>query len=187
MQSEIEQYERECVDSFKSSVKLRSELKKGMNEKEEFYEAARDYLGLLKIDDAEVKKKIDLAKLYLANVEQMDFDLRELMFKKNYLSFFESNSKLNQSAIGELKGIASKFDSIILKEKLKVDLFELGQFQLSLIQNWRLLYRASTDGKTAQAFHSRCDHQSSTLTIISTSSGCIFGGFTEQAWDSSGA
>jgi hypothetical protein len=184
MQLEIEQYERDCIDSFKSSVKVRSELKKSMNEKEEFYESTRAYLAQLKIDDAEVKKKIDLAKLYLANVDQMMFDLKDAMFKKNYLMFFESNTKLNPSVIGELKGIASKFDSIILNEKQKIDLFNLCQ--LLITQNWRLLYRASSDGKTAQAFHSRCDHQPKTLTIIRTSSGYVFGGYTAQAWDSSG-
>jgi hypothetical protein len=53
-------------------------------------------------------------------------------------------------------------------------------------KSWRLLYRGTRDGFGASDFHSKCDQQSNTVTIILTTGGYIFGGFTPLAWDSSG-
>jgi len=46
--------------------------------------------------------------------------------------------------------------------------------------------RASRDGFKASDFHSHCDGISNTLTVIKAKSGNIFGGFTEQEWQSKG-
>ena len=49
---------------------------------------------------------------------------------------------------------------------------------------WELLYRASSDGWVAQEFHARCDNRGPTLTLIRTTEGYIFGGYTDQSWNS---
>jgi hypothetical protein len=49
-----------------------------------------------------------------------------------------------------------------------------------------LLWRASKDGFSAQAFHTQCDGSGNTLTFILDKSGNIFGGFTPIKWDSKG-
>ena len=46
---------------------------------------------------------------------------------------------------------------------------------------WRLLFRASRDGFAAEIFHSKCDAQGPTVTIIK-SGNYIFGGFTDVSW-----
>ena len=48
---------------------------------------------------------------------------------------------------------------------------------------WKLLFRASQDGFTAQAFHDRCDNKGPTVTIVKSGNN-IFGGFTENSWHS---
>jgi hypothetical protein len=48
---------------------------------------------------------------------------------------------------------------------------------------WRLLYRGTRDGFGSSTFHSKCDQQSNTLTIILTTTGYVFGGFTPIAWE----
>ena len=48
---------------------------------------------------------------------------------------------------------------------------------------WKLLFRASQDGFTAQAFHGRCDNKGPTVTIVKSGNN-IFGGFTENSWKS---
>jgi hypothetical protein len=69
-------------------------------------------------------------------------------------------------------------ESTILSTKPKVfDEFEGKQF--------RLLYRGSRDGFAASNFHNKCDSKSNTVTIIMTTKGFIFGGFSPLAWDSS--
>ena len=47
-----------------------------------------------------------------------------------------------------------------------------------------LIYRASRDGFQASSFHAKCDEQPRTLTVIKTTKGYIFGGYTAVAWDS---
>jgi hypothetical protein len=52
-------------------------------------------------------------------------------------------------------------------------------------KTWRLLYRGTRDGFRSSNFHTKCDGQSNTLTVILTTQGYIFGGFSPIAWDSS--
>jgi hypothetical protein len=52
-------------------------------------------------------------------------------------------------------------------------------------KQWELLYRGSRDGFGGKNFHEKCDGQSNTITMILTTEGFIFGGFTPIAWDSS--
>ena len=47
-----------------------------------------------------------------------------------------------------------------------------------------LLYRGSRDGFEADDFHRLCDKKDKTLTVIQTTKGYIFGGFTNQSWSS---
>ena len=49
-----------------------------------------------------------------------------------------------------------------------------------------LLYRASRDGWQAQAFHSRCDGQGATVTVIKCTGGFVFGGYADTSWNSHG-
>ena len=48
---------------------------------------------------------------------------------------------------------------------------------------WHLLFRASRDGFTTQAFHTKCDNKGPTVTIVKSGNN-IFGGFTENSWKS---
>jgi hypothetical protein len=49
-----------------------------------------------------------------------------------------------------------------------------------------LLYRGSRDGFQASDFHGRCNGHPNTLTLISSTNDCIFGGYTPVAWTSRG-
>ena len=52
-------------------------------------------------------------------------------------------------------------------------------------KKWKLQYRATRDGFSAQDFHNKCDGIENTFTVVKSEYGNIFGGFTEKAWDSS--
>jgi len=49
-------------------------------------------------------------------------------------------------------------------------------------QQWKLLYKATRDGFSASIFHQLCDDKGPTMTIIKSSGGWLFGGFTTQSW-----
>jgi hypothetical protein len=53
------------------------------------------------------------------------------------------------------------------------------------MKQWTLLYRGSRDGFSTSNFHGKCDGRSNTLTVIETTKGFVFGGFTPVAWASS--
>ncbi|RNA15584.1 BTB POZ domain-containing KCTD21 [Brachionus plicatilis] len=81
-----------------------------------------------------------------------------------------------------IKCSIKNFDSLILNtEDAKKNLFKICEFPSKT--RLKLLYQATTDGFSAQNFHSKCDHAKKTLTIIKTTGNYIFGGYTEQSWD----
>jgi hypothetical protein len=54
-------------------------------------------------------------------------------------------------------------------------------------KKFRLLYRGSRDGFRSTDFHSRCDGHANTVTLISSTNDCIFGGYAAVAWNSQAA
>jgi hypothetical protein len=48
-----------------------------------------------------------------------------------------------------------------------------------------LLYRATRDGFTGKAFHSKCDGKGNTISIIKNNLNYVFGGYASSAWNSS--
>ena len=73
--------------------------------------------------------------------------------------------------------------SILNKRQIK-DLMNLCGF--SDKEKWKLLYRASRDGFSAANFHSKCDGNQNTLTIIRSNLGYVFGGYTQKPWSQKG-
>ena len=68
---------------------------------------------------------------------------------------------------------------------MKRDLVELCQISGKEFV-FKLLYRASRDGFDAKSFHDKCDHNPGTLTVIKTTKGYVFGGYTFATWDGDG-
>ena len=46
-----------------------------------------------------------------------------------------------------------------------------------------LLYQASRDGCSAQAFHKKCDNKGPTLVVLYNTANCVFGGYTSANWN----
>ena len=55
------------------------------------------------------------------------------------------------------------------------------------LTNDTLLYRATTHGFEASAFHAKCDGKENTITIIKTNGNYVFGGYTAAKWTSEDA
>jgi hypothetical protein len=54
-------------------------------------------------------------------------------------------------------------------------------------KRFHLLYRGSRDGFGATDFHRRCDGHANTVTLISSTNDCIFGGYAAVGWNSRAA
>ena len=80
-------------------------------------------------------------------------------------------------------------ESKILKEFWESS--EEAQSAISKLSEWtgnqsgELLYRASRDGWDSKHFHQKCDEQGKSIVICKDTNGNIFGGYTEQSWNSS--
>jgi hypothetical protein len=89
---------------------------------------------------------------------------------------------LVQGELGELVDGLSlhrcslKRSLILTKEEIE-SIVVMAQFK-----EGNLLYRATRDGFTASAFHSKCVGKENTVTIIKTDSNYVFGGFTHEKW-----
>ena len=49
--------------------------------------------------------------------------------------------------------------------------------------NLKRIYQASVNTFASAKFHELCDNKGPTLTIIETTTGYIFGGYTSTSWD----
>jgi hypothetical protein len=85
--------------------------------------------------------------------------------------------KCENRSVGDRR-IHSRIDSSIVKIIPPV-LRDIGG------KSWTLLYRGSRDGFGSSTFHSKCDGQTNTITLIESTEGYVFGGFTPISWDSS--
>jgi len=63
--------------------------------------------------------------------------------------------------------------------------------QCNLIYDWigknkvlrfQLLYKGTKDGDSREAFHKKCDNQGPNISIIESTDGQIFGGYTSKSW-----
>ena len=92
----------------------------------------------------------------------------------------------SQCASSRLFDSPFAFDSVILRsERQRSELLHLCHLSSSSSHHNRLelLYRASRDGFAADRFHAKCDNRARTLTLIKTTNGCVFGGYTEAIWN----
>jgi len=58
----------------------------------------------------------------------------------------------------------------------------INLIQLDHSNKWIMIYQATRDGFASSTFHSKCDNKPNTLVIIRSTSGNVFGGYTEQSW-----
>ncbi len=100
------------------------------------------------------------------------------------MQFIPSKYKLSKEKFGELVNgtIPKKRDSWLGNSLILNEDERLSLSQMVKVSDGKLLYRASRDGFTASAFHSRCDRKANTVTIIKTNSNYVFGGYTAAEW-----
>ena len=116
-------------------------------------------------------------------MSNLDFETVKASLIDGVDKFFERNLKLKKEFM--LLGLnPQRFDSQIAKEGKAVQLisdFFKGTYKEPV---YTLLYRGSRDGPIASAFHRKCDNKGPTLTIIESTKGQRFGGYTDADWKS---
>ena len=108
-------------------------------------------------------------------------ELRSVIDRKLLNSFVDKYplDMNNKDVQGFFNPIYSPFlkDTILFGQEYDAKLREwAGDYK------WKLLYRTSEHGFTAESFHKYCDDKGPTLVVIKSSKGWIFGGYTTQSW-----
>jgi hypothetical protein len=179
---ELDKYENQLKYIDLESFRLFKETSK---ELQNFNSQTIEVLKKHDLDDEtlnDLNKTANLLK-EKSNVEIEYF--KDVKLNNRYLKFKPYNFPVSRSIIGEFNDtqLSSILDSHKGKQILKLN--EIYNFGLKDNFTWTCIYRASRDGFKAIDFHARCDYKSNTLILIRSHFGaCIFGGYTEQSWDS---
>ena len=113
--------------------------------------------------------------------EKVKFLLEENKEIKNKINILEQELSYFRAAEKEKNDDQLFNDSTIIQSK----------DEKNLISNWilqntkkitKLLFKAKRDGDKASDFHSKCDNMGPTVTIIQTTTGERFGGYTSKNW-----
>ena len=98
--------------------------------------------------------------------------------KKNNTGVLEGNLKNENIEKNSIEYYINKYNAFnLIKEGIQ-------KKKETTIKKYNLLFRASRDGFKADDFHTICDWKRNTVTFILTTTGKIFGGFTDVSWDS---
>ena len=181
---DVHQRKVQCLHSLKINRSLGCEL-------EAFRHTLLEHESKLKRDnldfvlktldgDDNMWKRIQSECRALRNtIKPLDEELNDKIIGDQKLQFKASTISTQMEDICGLLSfemIDSRIINNYTKEKDLVELCKLSGKQ------FKLLYRASRDGFKASSFHAKCDNKPSTLTIIKTTKGYVFGGYTAVAW-----
>ena len=96
------------------------------------------------------------------------------------------NELLNEASFYQVQGIIS----LLTEGSITLSKIIMEKSQASTVMSWlpsgascTLIFRASSDGKSAADFHRCCDNKGRTLIVIQSGE-FIFGGYTSKPWTS---
>ena len=196
MLSELKVFEDECKSSYKDS---NSQNKIELEQLKANTSNWKNELRSPNINEKRLKKLIDEMSTILDENQNKVSDYEKILLRGKECHFAPKNLDFSPDLFGEFI-ITSKItlceslssptgrldlsDSYILVNEQDKLLRSLCQFDENI--KFKLIYKASRDGFSAENFHSKCDGFQNTLTIIKVKdSSNIFGGYTTAAWDSS--
>ena len=116
----------------------------------------KDELKLLKEENVQIKNKLKNIEEFLGKISLKDINVKEM-----YFDFDKSYIIKNEKE----------------KEALKNWISSIGT-----ISNINLLYKASKDGDDLISFYEKCENKGATISLIQTTKGRRFGGFSRAEW-----
>ena len=153
-----------------------------------FYNCEDLATDLQKVEDRLIELDEKL-KFYFSQINEIK--LNKINGSKRIVLFFNEASNFLKTSFFEKiekeKGDSFPFFNINLGSKILKDPKDISFVKETMKiseKNLILLYRASENNYEAKLFHQKCDNQGSTLTIIKSKNGKIFGGYNKASWNS---
>ena len=117
------------------------------------------------------------------NLKMQIMQAEKLMKKEGEMQKQEIKSETHIKTQTTKKSII-KGDIIHNLQELEMITRKINKSNSKIILN--LIYKATYDSDSAEAFHQKCDHAESSLVLIESDKGKRFGGFTTQNWRGDG-
>lgn len=119
-------------------------------------------------------------------IDNLKEELKQL---KNEMAEKRNENLKNQKDMKDLLSLVSKSLSVG-SQIIKYNEFNFIETAIRKnlsknVKNYKLIFRASRNGYTAQDFHEKCDGKENTIVLVQARNGRRFGGFTEAKWDKS--
>ena len=162
------------INNLKKKIEELSGLKSRMDEirklKEQLSELSKYNSSTNEIEINNLKAQI----MQMENINQQ---------KQMQLNQLKQNTQITSTEKKEEK----KTTKTIIKGDIIHDLNELEMLTRKINKSnnkiiLNLLYKATADSDTAEAFHQKCDKAESTLVLVQDDNGKRFGGFTSRNW-----
>jgi hypothetical protein len=103
MIAEINQYEKECVDSFKSKIdEYRNDYGKILIEMNELYNISASYINEFKIDETIVEKSLSCVTELTRKLKTEEYNLKKIKFNNRIIHFTSSAFEFEEKLIGSL-------------------------------------------------------------------------------------
>ena len=161
----------------KGTKRTTFQLNRIIRSKEEIINTLIDKVDFLIREKNKYLKGYKIKKLLDENkVENIETRINSL--EKN-INLLEQNSKIfiNSNLISCSNIINTLEDWNIIIERLK----KIGPQYNNIL--FKLVYRATRDGDSAEIFHKKCDKIGPNITLVLTINNIRFGGFTKNNWE----
>ena len=172
------------VDSMKNQLSEINNLKKKIEElsglksrMDEIRKLKEQLSGLSNYNSSTNEIEINNLKAQIMQMENINQQ------KQMQLNQLKQNTQITSTEKKEEK----KTTKTIIKGDIIHDLNELEMLTRKINKSnnkiiLNLLYKATADSDTAEAFHQKCDKAESTLVLVQDDNGKRFGGFTTRNW-----
>ena len=161
----------------KGTIRATFQLNKIIRSKEDIINTLIDKVNFLIREKNNYLKGYKIKKLLDENkVENIETRINSLekninLLEQNSKIFFDSNLISCSNIINTLE------DWNVIIERLK----KIGPKYNNIL--FKLVYRATRDGDSAEIFHKKCDKIGPNITLVLTINNIRFGGFTENNWE----
>jgi len=137
----------------------------------------KDEVKKLNLNMKDEVKKLDL------NIKELKVDVGKIQTEsENHRKTLDLISLPIILKVQENKKVQEKEQSAILSQSILLRDNEHVKVLISWVgkgRKWQLLYRGTRDG---DKFHNKCDNKGATITLIQSSTGHLFGGYTPSPW-----
>jgi len=170
---------QKSAEEFKGIIKKCSESinKIEVANHENYYKFSKN------IKELENTKELFNKWLPIASLENNKYVLSQLDPVMKYMINIKGANVILINELRQLfdeRSIVSTFDHKMLLLNWISETCKTPKFSL------KLLWKGTVDGFGVSTFHSKCDNQGTTVSVILSEFNCIFGGFTTKSWAGNG-